>query len=691
MRSRDKSGGLIATGPFLSSVSTAIAIVVSCLGVVGWPVTLAAQQVSVATAHDWPFIRGVCFDGHSAETNLAEQWPSSGPPVLWTRTLGQGYSSFVAWDDNVATQMQTLGGQYVICLRADTGETVWQYRYDWPYDPAGVYPGPRATPTYDQGRLYFAAPSGVVGCLDAQSGQLLWSRNPVREFAGKGIDFGYSCSPTIADGKVILPVGGAGASMVALDAATGVVVWRGGDDSASYAPAYPIEFRGRRCVLGYLQNALVCHDLQTGERLWRHALSSGYDEHSAWPIYREPYLWITSPFQSGSELLELTGDSQAPTRTVWKSNHLSNDIFSSVLVGDSLFGFDLREAQAKTHRPSRGTFTCMEFATGKVQWTQGDPRQRRTLNESAGDAGGKGVLPVGHATVIAADGKLILFNDTGELILVRANGNGYEELGRVSVLSGEICWTQPVLCGGRLYVRNQSRAACLLLGPLDRIESRQRARLLTTRDIPQKPYFDMASWVLGVEPEYAFDLPGRDWYRRWFVVSNGILVASLLCALGLAVSTRVVARRRWTYTAARGVCWGGAFLMGAAGTTVLSRWQEDFYFTWPVSLFIAFQVVVSQARPRRAAAKEADQKWRAYGAVVFFFLTCAAYFWICRRLSLVTEWGFLCGFAAALPCSIAGLHVAIRSRWRAGWEVLWTGVGYAAFYWSGVLVQVWKG
>lgn len=80
-----------------------------------------------------------------------------------------------------------------------------------------------------------------------------------------------------------------------------------------------------------------------------------------------------------------------------------------------------------------------------------------------------------------------------------------------------------------------------------------------------------------------------------------------------------------------------------------------------------------------------------FALVAFFLLTCAAYFWVCRRLSLVTEWAFLCGFAAALPCSVTGLHWATRSRWRSAWEGMWTGVGYAAFSWSGVLVQIWKG
>jgi hypothetical protein len=113
----------------------------------------------------WPFIRGPDFNGHSAEIHLANSWPSEGPPVLWNRPLGQGYSAFTAAGNRVFTQYQTLGGQYVICLNADTGQTLWEYRYDWPYEAGGVYPGPRATPTLADGGVYFAAPSGMVGCL----------------------------------------------------------------------------------------------------------------------------------------------------------------------------------------------------------------------------------------------------------------------------------------------------------------------------------------------------------------------------------------------------------------------------------------------------------------------------------------------------------------------------------------------
>ena len=105
--------------------------------------------------HGWTFVRGVAFDGHSPEIHLADQWPASGPPVLWHRPLGQGYSSFVAADERVFTQYQSISGQYVICLSATTGETIWEYRYDWPFEATGLYPGPRATPTIYQKKIFF--------------------------------------------------------------------------------------------------------------------------------------------------------------------------------------------------------------------------------------------------------------------------------------------------------------------------------------------------------------------------------------------------------------------------------------------------------------------------------------------------------------------------------------------------------
>lgn len=635
---------------------------------------------SVANEGSWPFIRGVNFDGHSAETDLADSWPESGPPVLWTRELGQGYSSFIAWDDRIATQTQTLAGQYVVCLEADTGKTIWQHRYDWPHEPAGVYPGPRATPTYANGRVYFAAPSGLIGCLNATDGRPLWSVNVTETYEGDGTDFGYSCAPTVVDDLVLLPVGGRNAAMIALDAEDGSLRWRSGDDAASYTPAYPITFQGQRCVLGYLQNVLALHDLKTGELIWRRELSAGYDEHSAWPIYSEPYLWISSPFQAGSELLELTGDKDQPVRTVWKSPLMSNDIFSSVLIDGAIYGFDLHEAQAKTHRPSRGQFRCLDLVTGKQLWAAGDPHKRRAAQEL--DRGQR----VGHATVIAADGKLILMNDTGELILARATTERYDELARVSVLGGEICWTQPVLYGSRLFVRNQSRAVCVYLGDPNELGAELQDQALLASDIPQTEYIDLAATILGVEPEYAFDLPSRVWLREWFLFSLGILgvSAAMTCVVRLLIG------RRLALVGARWLFWSVAFVLACIGTTLLSRWRADFVFTWPVAIFVMLQAAVSELKLSKKSDDAAYVAWRSALAALLFMASSLAYYWLCRRLSLVSEWAFLCGFPAALPFALAGALAFPRRRWRLAWEALMTILAFSAFYWSSVAVLLLK-
>ncbi len=618
---------------------------------------------------EWPFLRGPNFDGHSAELGLAESWPTNGPPVLWVRELGQGYSGFVAIGQRVFTQRQTLGGQTVVCLDADSGETLWEQRYDWPYETAGIYPGPRATPTLSDGRLYFASPYGLVGCLTLD-GQSIWSVNVFERFGRKDAGFGYSCSPVVADGKVLLPIGEPGVSLVALDAKTGQTVWQAGDDKASYVPAMPITVAGHQQVIGLLENVLVCHDLATGKRLWRKELSNGYDEHSAWPIYSEPYLWITAPFRSGSRLLKLTGGENAGFENVWQSPLLSNDVTSSVLIDGSLFGFDLRDAQSKAHRASRGTFRCLDFLTGHEHWATDK---------------------VGHATIVVADGKLILFNDQGEVILARASTEQFEELARVTVFPDEICWTAPMLHRGRLYLRNQSRAVCLYLGqPQHQADNTLASKPMTVKSLPQARLWKLEA-LLGVEPEYAFDVPSYRWLRDWFAVSLcGILGTSALIAVSL--------RRGFQWRSSRPAFWLIAFVLGAAATTPLSIWRGEFTFTWPVCLFVSFEACLAEALSTHRTFGSTDNTqrtqswWRRRIPGLWFLATAFGYYWICRRLSLVNEWCFLFGFPAMFVVTIALQRIIDRLGLSQTWPLQWiaTILSFAAFYWSAIGCLAWK-
>ena len=670
------------------------------------------RQPSDSPLSDWTSIRGPTLNGISLEEGITDVWPPAGPPVLWTRELGQGYSSFIAWDGSVATQYQTLAGQFVVCLSAHNGQTKWEYRYGWPYDPAGVYPGPRSTPTYKDGFVYFTSPSGLVGCLNADTGRLIWSIELEQQFHVKVPGFGYACSPIIAGDAILLPVGASSANIVALDRYSGQIRWQSCDlksaeagqtkknaeSQASYCSAYPISFQGRSLVVFYLQNALVCHDAETGKHIWRYELSSGYDEHSAWPIYEEPFLLISGPFQRGSELLELTQDPNQSIRLIRKSKLMSNDIFSSVQYHGALFGFDLQEAQAKTHRTSRGIFRCLDFQTGVELWSVGHGRITRSASSTQQDSNivSKSETDesiIGHSTVLVADGKLILFNDMGELILARASREKYEELCRTSLLSGEICWTQPAISRQRLFVRNQSRAVCVYMGKLESLSPQLKANSISVNQIPQSKFRDVAGIVLGIEPEYLFDVPSMQWLWQWFVISLfGIFAGCYVVVFG-CFGLACLAKRCALISESKGYIsmsnittwafWTLTFFVGALGTTILSRWTQEFIFTWHICLFVAWHVAISNMSTR-SANRTRMSRMQSASAAIFLLIVCLVYFLICRRLSLVFEWVFLCGFPAAVPFGLAGKYLFGSKRWAHEWRVTMTALGYSSFYWSSV-------
>ena len=637
----------------------------------------------------WPFVRGPNFDAHSPEVHIADEWPQNGPPVLWTRTLGQGYSAFVAHGDHVYTQAQTLSGQYVECLDADSGESVWSYRYDWPYEAAGVYPGPRATPTFVDGFIYFASPAGQIGCLAAKTGDLVWSRNVIEDYGGTGgVGFGYACSPLVLEGRVILPVGGPGASLVALDAITGAEVWASGDDPASYSPAFPIDHDGRKLIVGYFQNSLNLFDRLTGEQLGRLDLSAGYDEHSAWPIFHAPHLWISAPFRAGSQLLQIPdlaspdADEESRTfQTVWKKRLLSNDVTSSVLVDGHVYGFDLYDAQSKVHRLSRGKFLCIDFLTGEEKWAIGTGRIKRENS----DRPQSDEPEIGQSGIIAVDGKLLIFNEAGELILARPNPDRYEELARTSVLGGELVWTPPVLHRGRVYLRNHTRAVCVYVGDPQLLTATDQP-VLTVADVPQDGYRDLASQLLSIEPEYAIDVPSREWLQRWYLVSMALLVASGFASLLIRAATPERLYRPGGRLPFRVI----AFVAGAVGTTCLSHWSGEFIFTWPLCLFVCFDALggdLRLTRRRTPRSEHGRSRWGEWLRAGVFLAGCLVYFLICWRLSLIFEWAYLTGFPAAVPFS----WLAARLRNRTGplsvpTEAILTLAGYTAFHFSVVTI-----
>jgi outer membrane protein assembly factor BamB len=628
-----------------------------------WVGCLALLLAQSAPA-DWPHLRGPTYDGVSSETGLAGTWPAGGPPRLWSRELGQGHSGFIVAEGKVYTQRQTLSGQYVLCLDPDTGHTIWETRYDWAWQPKGAYPGPYGSPTWYGNKVYCSSPWGLVGCFDAHTGQTLWTLNVRERFQGTGTEFGYAATPLVLDERVILPVGGPNASLVALHADDGRLLWRVGSDPASYCPAMPIVFQGRQCVVGYLQNSMIIVESATGKLLFRQSLSAGYDEHSAWPLYREPHLLLLSPFRLSATCLRLEpgpGDALL-SRTSWASRELCNDIVSSVLYEGHVFGFHLKELQASKHRASRGAFRCLDWSSGAVCWT---------------------TERVGQASVIVADGKLFMLNDTGALILARADAAAYEELGRTQLFDDEIFWTPPTLWHGRLFVRSPGQAVCLYVGDGDRRPAGIEAAA------PPSPShrwrFDPA-WLLSREREYPNDAPTREEMTLWFE-------ASVLCLLAAAVATMltswIIARLARRQVSTQLLFCGSALVLGLLGPNVFSSWADRLLFTWPASLYAAFHGTLGFCGWAQDHVPGRRGSWLARAAIMVFLLVCLGYFELCKAVGMFAVWSFLFGFLPAFPLTFLAVRAA-RRRQRFWLSCVWTFLAFAVFFWSCQALILWR-
>lgn len=613
---------------------------------------------------DWPHLRGPSLDAVSTEIGLAESWPIQGSPVLWSRELGQGHSGFIIAEGMVFTQRQTLGGQYVLCLNPDTGQTIWESRYDWAWQPKGAYPGPYSSPTWYRGRVYYASPAGQVGCLDAKSGASLWSLNVREQFQGQGFGFGYAITPYVADDLVILPVGGPSASIVALHADDGRTVWRTGSDPASYCPAVPITIQGQRCIVGYLQNALILVDFATGKLLHRQSLSSGYDEHSAWPLYREPHLLLLSPFRLPAQRLELRPGPEGAIlcSLQWTSRELCNDILSSVLYRGHVFGFDLKQQQASAHRPSRGAFKCLDWDTGAVRWSTDR---------------------VGHASVLVADDKLFMLTDAGSLILARADSREYVELGRMQLFADEICWTPPSLLQGRLFARSSSRGVCIYVGRAEDLPGELSPIVL--EPAPRSWRLD-STLLMTREREYPNDAPSPKEMTLWF----GIGVISL-CGAALVTGLAVIVGRcaLGRYPACSGLFWGIAFLLGLLGPNVFSAFLDRCLFTWPLSLYVAFHATVLACLKAEQPPGKTRSNWHARIVIVGFLFVCYGYFELCKAVGMFIGWSFLFGFPLAFPMTFLAAHSTIKRKcWWIGAGL--TLLGFAAYFWGGWGLLLWK-
>lgn len=371
---------------------------------------------------DWPCWRGADGSGVSAETNWTADWLDSGPKIAWKKDVGTGYSAVVAVGDCVFTMGHTAGQEFVYCLAAEDGEQIWKHGYQGQLLNNLNAGGPAATPCYDQGRLFTLGREGQLFCWNATDGEIVWKQDLQSVLGTPLPEWGFCSSPVVLGDHVLVD----GGRIVAFNKATGDLAWQSDEHEAGYGAVQPFLLEGRQFAAALTNDGLKIVDAADGGQVAFHPWESHYNTSSTTPIVEGDLIFISTGYQHGCALLRLAG---GDLEEVYANDDMSNHMNNCVLVDGFLYGFD-----GNSHDSRNVELVCMDFASGQVQW-----RQRG----------------LGCGALMATDGKLIALGDRGELAIVAASPNGYEEFARAEVVEPR-CWTMPVLAHGRIYCRNDA-------------------------------------------------------------------------------------------------------------------------------------------------------------------------------------------------------------------------------------------
>ena len=384
-----------------------------------------------AAERDWPQWQGPDRTGVSTETGLLKQWPQAGPPMTWSiSNLGKGYGTAAIQGDRIYMQGTQGGNSVVFCLNRADGKTIWtrQLGRSLDNDKGG---GPRGTPTVEGGLIYALSEDGDLACLQADHGAVVWTRNILRDFKGSNPQWLLSESPLIDGNNLIVTPGGNQAGVVALDKATGKTVWTAGglSDPAAYSSCIVADVQGVRTIMTLTSRAGVGVRARDGKLMWHYEKVANDTANITTPIFFKDKVFYTSDYNTGCVLLGLKAENgEVKAEQVYFSREMMNHHGGVVLVNGYLYGF------------SNTILTCMEFETGKVLW-----RHRS----------------VGKGSLTYADGNLYLLGEENTAGLAEANPTAYVERGRFEIADqGWPSWAHPVVCGGRLYIRNQGVLAC---------------------------------------------------------------------------------------------------------------------------------------------------------------------------------------------------------------------------------------
>ncbi len=395
------------------------------------PLLLTLCALTQLHAGDWPQYLGP--QRNATAQNEAVITGSAEPEILWNRKLGSGHAGPVVAIGRVIVFHRQGNEMITEALDATDGKPLWKHSYKTDYrDSFGMDNGPRAVSCIAEGKVITHGPEGIVQALDFDTGKLLWSYDTVAELESPQGYFGRACSPLVADGKVLLNVGGkGGAGIIALDVATGKLVWQATDHEAGYASPVLIPedtsvsafFTRRGIVLTQNSDGKVLAD-----EFFRAEIDASVNAAAPVPC-GDGKLLFSAAYDVGAALWQWNKTTRK-LENLWKKSDVLDCHYTTPVYQDGhVYGLHGRQESGMTLR-------CIAVADGKVAWEAPDRIQGGTL-------------------IVVGD-KLLLHSESGELLIFKASPSKFDLLNR-SQITRAGHRSHDAFANGLLYARDAEK------------------------------------------------------------------------------------------------------------------------------------------------------------------------------------------------------------------------------------------
>jgi outer membrane protein assembly factor BamB len=353
--------------------------------------TLPLASFTTAAPEDWPHLRGPGLDGRGS--GLGAESGNIGLRPAWRTTLGSAYSGIAVANGVVVTMLADGETDFVIALDARDGAELWRSPLGERHlGHDGSEDGPISSPVIGHGLVYAVGPRGVLVALDGDTGEDRWSIDMVGELGATPPDYGFTTTPLVEGGLLIVQVGGSeGRLLCAFDALTGELRWSAGNGAAAYASPMVMDLAGARQAVVLNGSELLGISVENGEVLWVQPLGERDRASSGMAVQLDGERFCVNVSSAMAALRVSVSDEGFVTEELYRSRNLGGSYSVPVLHEGHLYGF------------KSDFLTCIEAETGDRVWRSRPP-------------GGEGLIVI--------DGQLVIFGAQGIVAVARATPEG---------------------------------------------------------------------------------------------------------------------------------------------------------------------------------------------------------------------------------------------------------------------------